>query len=233
MTFSRCPGALVAAASLLLAGPAFAQAPDVKEKAKTLPPPADAKHQITTGVILKAEPVTRSGEDASAPGEKARSVRLTINTAAIWRDYSRDQATTRPQTPKVAAAEGNRSIATAGEPIAPENTVVVVVTHETKIETRFRSPTDEISEGASKPADAAKVEAQTDTAEKGGPRDREPRVSEKTPRFTADDLKPGLWVEVHYKEAKSREKATLLRVIRPVGGPQTPAGDETRASTPK
>ena len=221
-------GALAAAASLLLAAPAFAQTADTKAKEKTLPPPADAKHQLTTGVIVKAEHVNHGG----AASEKGRSVRLTINTAAIWRDWARDQATTDPKVPKpTAAARGNRSIATDGEPIAPDNTVVVVVDPDTKIETRFQSPTDEISEGAKDPADAARVEAKTDAEDSSKPRTE--HSAAKPPKFTAGDLKPGLFVEIHYKEAKSREKATLLRVMRPVGGPQTSAADEKPAATPK
>ncbi len=224
----RFPGAFVAVASLALAAPAFAQTTAAKEK--TLPPPADAKHQLTTGVIIKAEPLTKAGEPAS-PDSRARSIRLTINTAAVWRDYVRDQASTAPKPPRAAAALGNKSIATDGEPISADTTVVVVVTPETKIETRYRSPTDEISEGARKPEDAARVEARTDAQTEATPRVE--HSTAKPTKFTADDLKPGLFVEVHYKEAKAREKATLLRVLRPVGGPQTPAGDEKSAASPK
>jgi hypothetical protein len=220
-------GPLVVAASLLLAATASAQTAGQKAKEKTLPPPADAKHQLTTGVIVKAEPVTRAG---AAEGT-GRSVRLTINTAVLWRDWSRDQATTTPKPPKPAAALGNRSVATDGEPIAPDNTVVVVVDPDTKIETRYRSPTDEISDGAKDPANAARVEARTDPKDSSNPRS-ENSVA-KPPKFTADDLKPGLFVEIHYKETRSREKATLLRVLRPVGGPQTSARDDSRASSPK
>lgn len=220
-------GVYAAAASLLLAGPALAQTADQKAKEKTLPPPADAKHQLTTGVIIKSEPVTRAG----TPEEKGHSVRLTINTAAVWRDWVRDQATIDPKSPKDAAARGNRSIATSGEPISPDNTVVVVVDPETRIETRYRSSTDEISEGAKDPANAARAEARTDAQDSSKPRAE--HSAAKPPKFTHHDLKPGLFVEIHYKEAKSREKATLLRVMRPVGGPQTPAADEKPAATPK
>src|SRR4051794_31109401 len=151
-------GAYAAAASLLLAGPAFAQTAETKAKEKTLPPPADAKHQLTTGVIVKAEHVNHAG----AASEKGHSVRLTINTAAVWRDWARDQATIDPKSPKEAAAKGNRSIATTGEPISPDSTVVVVVGPDTLVETRYRSSTDEISEGARNPANAARAEAKTD-----------------------------------------------------------------------
>lgn len=226
-------GALVASASLLLAAPAFAQTTEAK-KEKTLPPPADARHQLTSGVIVKAEPLARSGEATSDPEKATRQVRLTINTAAVWRDWVRDQATLDPKSPRAAAVAGEKSIATTGQPRSADTTVVVVVAPDTRIETRYRSSTDEVSEGARTPEGAAKAQASTDPADTTSTaRGRVDHSAAKANRFTADDLKPGLWIEVHYKDAKTREKATLVRVMRPVGGPQSSAADEKPASAPK
>jgi hypothetical protein len=206
------------AASLLLAAPAFAQTIETKAKEKTLPPPADARHQLTGGVIVKAEPVTKAGALATDPAESPRFVRLTINTAGVWRDWVRDQVGKEPKSPRAAAAEGQKSIATAGEPRSAETLTVIVVDPETRIETRYREATDEVSEGARTPEGAAKAEARADPADTSATRGQ--RSAAKPVRFTANDLKPGLWVEVHYKDAKSREKATLVRVMRPVGEAQ-------------
>lgn len=232
MKSSRHPGALVAVASLLLAAPTFAQTTEAEaKKEKTLPPPADARHQLTSGVIVKAEPLTKAGAPTSDPAEASRQVRLTINTAAVWRDWVRDQATLDAKSPRAAAVAGEKSIATTGEPRSADTTVVVVVAPDTRIETRYRSSTDEVSEGARTPEGAAKAQAATDPADTSKP--RVDHSAAKPIRFTADDLKPGLWIEVHYKDAKTREKATLVRVMRPVGGPQTSAADEKPASAPK
>ncbi len=217
------------AASLLLAAPAFAQTTETKEKEKTLPPPADARHQLTTGVIVKAEPVNRDGTPANDPAASPRFVRLTINTAAVWRDWVRDQAGTEPKSPRAAAARGEKSIATAGEPRSADTLTTVVMAFDTRIETRYRSSTDEVSEGARTPDGAAKAEARADPADTST--GRVDRSAAKPVKFAAEDLKPGLWVEVHYKDAKSREKATLVRVMRPVGGPATSAADEKPASS--
>ena len=48
----------------------------------------------------------------------------------------------------------------------------------------------------------------------------------KVTRFQADDLKPGLFVEVDFRHEDGRNLASTVTVIRPVGGPDTPA--ETR-----
>ena len=231
MKSSRYPGALVAVLSLLLAAPAFAQTTEAKKKEKTLPPPANARHQLTSGVIVKAEPLTRAGAPTSDPEKATRHVRLTINTAAVWRDWVRDQASLEPKSPRAAAVQGEKSIATTGEPRSADTTVVVEVAPGTLIETRYRSSTDEVSEGARTPEGAAKAEASTDPADTTKP--RVDHSAAKPSRFTADDLKPGPWIEVHYKDAKTREKATLVRVMRPIGGPQTSAADEKPAQPPK
>ena len=174
--------------------------------------------------------MTRAGAPTSDPEKATRQVRLTINTAAVWRDWVRDQATLDPKSPRAAAVEGEKSIATAGEPRSADTTVVVVVAPDTRIETRYRSSTDEVSEGARTPEGAAKAQAATDPADTSRP--RVDRSAAKPAKFTADDLKPGVWVEVHYKDVKSREKATLVRVMRPIGGPQTSAADDTPPPAP-
>lgn len=227
----RYPGALATLASLLLAPPVLAQTAETKAKEATLPPPADARHQLTSGVIIKAEPVTRSGTPANDPAEAPRFLRLTINTAAVWRDWVRDQATTDPKSPRAAAVQGQKSVATTGEPQSANTTVVVVVAPDTTVQTRYRSATDEASEGSPTPAKAARVESRTDPADTSKP--RVDRSAAKPTRFTVDDLKPGLWVEVQYRDARTRDRATLVRVLRPVGGAQTSAADEKPAAAPK
>jgi hypothetical protein len=171
-----------------------------------------------SGVIVVVEPI--SNDNSKLGSERSGSRRLTINTAAVWRDWARDQATDRPtDSPKKAAEKGANSIATKGEPEDPDTLVTIDIGPSTKVETRFRASSDETSKGARTSAEAR--EGRQDPAEKTKPRSRDSGMA---PRFAADDLKPGLFIEVDFRRASGQNVASTLAVIRPVGGPETPAG---------
>jgi len=193
--------------------------------------------QRAPGVIVKAQSVakgmkSRADSDA-AKNEKGQSPthRLTINTAAVWRDWVRDQAS--PNNPadstREQAKRGSNSIATKGEPQSGDTLVVVDVGPSTKLETRFRASTDETSKGSKTPAEA--LAANEDPAEakgKGKAKGDEKADNSKSTRFQADDLQPGLFVEVDYEHQDGRNLAKVVSVIRPVGGPDdAPAGSST------
>jgi hypothetical protein len=156
---------------------------------------------------------------------RGRSIRVTINTAAVWRDWVRDQASEEPKSKSKAAADGEKSVASNGEPLSPDNLVVLEVPHDVKVETRYRSSTDEVSEGAKTPEKAAAAEAATDPADTSKP-DTARKSGAKTPHFKVVDLKPGLFIEVTSHRVKGMEKVSLVRVMRPVGGANIPASVE-------
>src|SRR5262249_49185469 len=171
------------------------------------------------GVIIKVEDVPKAGR------EQHRGKRLTINTAAVWSDWVRDQATVKPPTStKDEAKEGANSIATKGEPVSPDTTVIVDVIHDTKVETRYRSATDEASEGARTPAGAARKESDP-AADRSARKDREDKNlgTSKGPQFDAAKLQPGLFIDVEFHRVSDQNRAHKVVVLRPVGGPDTPA----------
>ncbi len=235
-------GGLIVAASLALAGPAVGQT------AATKGSPSTAKGagapETAAGVIVKVEPVGKGASPGTVPDragkdgtEMPRTVRLTINTAAVWRDWVRDQATLDPKSPRRAAADGNKSVATDGQPRSEDTLLVVDLAPETRVETRYRSATDEASQGAKTPGGAAKAEASTDPADTSKAESEPKRkgsstkpgadaLEEKMARFSVDDLKPGLYVEVDFRHVQATDRASIVRVMRPVGGPQTPAAAE-------
>jgi len=210
----------VAATALVVStwGTAWSQQP------KAPPTPAagsaTSTDELASGVIVKVEPVEKSGSTAASVKKEPlapRTYRLTINTAAVWRDWARDQATENDnQSPKQAAARGAKSVATQGEPRTKETLVVVEVAPETKIETRFRTLSDETTKGARSPAGAR--EHVTGTKSK---RDSEnaKHASAKPVHFAASDLLPGLFVEANFHRRSGAERATTVTVIRPVSEP--------------
>lgn len=183
----RLRGAMaVGLAAALMAATGRAEEPKAKK--------TDNKGRAA-GVIIKVEPIGR--------GDRARSLRLTINTAAVWRDWARDQANQSPsESPKKAAEKGANSVATKGEPADQDTTIVVDLTPETTVETRFRAPEDETGKGAKSP-EAAKGES--------GRRD-----SARPTRFEAKDLKPGLFVEADFRHETAQNRASTVCVVRPV-----------------
>jgi hypothetical protein len=186
-----------------------------------------AQGERASGVIVKVERLPGAANPA-APGGTAPAgavYRLTVNTNDVWRDWARDQARFTDRGPAATdAARGVNSVATAGEPVDRNNLVVVDVGPETRVETRFRSPDDETSRGTTMP------EATRLSGGAGG------RVQAAKPvQFRADDLKPGLFVEVDFKQAAPRDRASTVAVIRPIGGPETPpdAGVQPRGPEPR
>jgi hypothetical protein len=192
------------AASVLVAG-ASALAAAQQDKATPNSARGDnAKAEKVSGVILKVEKVDREGSKAGGA-----TYRLSINTNAVWRDWARDQAQARDEgSPKKDAAKGANSIATKGEPVDENSLVVVEVATGTKVETRFRSPTDETTKGAKSP-DQVKTDESTGSGVK---------PAGKPVQFRTEDLAPGLFVEADFRPAGSQGKnmASSLTVIRPI-----------------
>ena len=150
-----------ALATLLVAsvnhGSAWAQAR--KGEPVTKPKLAIERAERASGVIVKVEPIAKVDTDQAkhkdSKGDKARLVRLTINTNAIWSDWARDQVTANAnQTPKKAAEKGAKSVATEGQPESKNSLVVIALTPASKVETRFRTLTDETTKGAKTPRGA-------------------------------------------------------------------------------
>lgn len=199
---ARIKTATVVAPALLLIAPAL-RGQEAPTPAKDAPP----KKEIVSGVILKAEKV--------ADAQAAPRLRLTINTNAVWRDWARDQAKARDEgSPKADAAEGAKSVGTLGQPVDENSVEVVEVAEATKIETRFRSPTDETTKGETSPE---KVKSDEGTPAKAP-------AKGKTVRFRAEDLLPGLFVEA---EGKPNAPAATLTVIRPIEAPEATGKVET------
>ncbi|WP_435011846.1 hypothetical protein P12x_005936 (plasmid) [Tundrisphaera lichenicola] len=173
------------------------------------------KAEMIEGVILKVEKVAKGEspdsrtEEKSTKGESRVLLRLSINTNDVWRDWARDQASTEDNgSPTKDAAKGENSIATKGQPVDENSLVVVEVLSGTRVETRFRSPTDETSEGEKTPEKVKSDEATpSKTKSKGKP-----------VQFRAEDLKPGLFVEARFSEAgsESKNRASTVTVIRPI-----------------
>jgi hypothetical protein len=189
---------MTAVAAALLVSPSALAQRDAKSSQKA---------ERISGVITKVE---------EAGSGKAR--RVTINTAAVWRDWVRDQASVKPTgSVEKAAEKGKQSIATKGEPKSPDTLIVVEVGSDAKIEQRYRSSTDERSSGAATTEGAAQAEkdqGKTSGASKAQGKSVEPSA-----------LKPGLWVDVECRHTSSdKNQATKVYVLRPVGGPDTPAG---------
>jgi len=216
--------ALVVTGSMVaVLAPAMAQQ-DRKDEGKKARD-VNKKAQRAEGVILKVEPARRGG-DANAKGEGKRGrqgqgVRLTINTAVVWRDWVRDQADlkTRPN-----AEKGANSVATKGQPAGPNDLVTVVVGPRAHLATRLRSATDETDKGAKSLAGAERKEERSDPEQKP---DAKGRDGDHAPQLKQSDLKPGLFVVVEYRRGPANiNRAEDLTILKPVGGPETPVGEE-------
>jgi hypothetical protein len=223
---SLATAALVAASGLCLAQEGKVKAKSGESKGS---PPAER----ASGVIVKVEPVTKGATPGSTITDEAKkgrqvpsTVRLTINTAAVWRDWARDQATEDvTKSARKDAEKGQNSVATKGQPTTPDTTVMVDVGPDTRVETRFRSPTDETSKGAATPEEAREEDEGTSDAAKSKSRAGKSASKEKEegPRFGVGDLKPGLFVEAEYRHLTAQNPASVVTVIRPLGGPDTSA----------
>jgi hypothetical protein len=157
-----------------------------------------------SGVIVKVDKVAKK-DSSAAPGRPAEHcLKLTINTAAVWRDWVRDQGNESPsQSVRKDAADGANSVATKGEPKSRQTLVTVEVGPDARVETRFRTPDDETRKGSKTPSAAAGGNAPST------------RPSAKPTRFKAEDLRAGLFVEVDMRDA-AKDAASTVAVIRPV-----------------
>lgn len=202
---SRLATAFAALALLALPTALMAQ----EEKAK-----GDADRMIKAeGVIVKVEPIGESSDE----GGKSGRVRVTVNTAAVWRDWVRDQTTNKPKdSPK----SGENSVATKGQPVTPADSSTFEVGKKTRLASRFRSSTDETNAGSRTVEKAEKRD--------GSPESDKVRTSgkdEKAPKVAVSDLKVGQFVEFEARKGQ----ADRLFVLKPIGGPDTPASQEKPA----
>lgn len=174
------------------------------------------RSQVAEGVIVKVEKVAdeKDDKDKNKDKDKApRRVKITVNTAAVWSDYVRDEARVKGSE---AGKDGENSIATKGQPVSPNNVVVAEIGPATKLSTRFRSSTDETNKGSRTVQGAEKKD--------GSPAsdDVKRRLrDEKAPKIGVGDLKVGQFVEIEAKAGK----ANRLIVLKPVGGPNTPESE--------
>jgi hypothetical protein len=226
-------------AAVFLAAPAVAQQSNPRERTPARPTTAEPRtvspdRQHVAGVIVKAENVR--SEAGKVPGEKtaakprSRMVRLTINTAAVWRDWSRDQVGQSPSaSPKAEAERGAKSVATTGEPADRDTDVVVEVDTGARIETLFRNVEGPASPDSRTPAEAR---AAAEGTAFSPTRFRDSAVT----HFAIEDLKPGLFVEVDFRRESGRNRATNLAVIRPTAsteGPRAAPAPATRPNRPR
>jgi hypothetical protein len=167
--------------------------------------------QKGSGVITRIEDVA-GGEDPAPKGEdRARSgrtrggKRLTVNTAAVWRDYVREQPSGDDKGRKAETPKVDHSVTTKGQPASRDVNVTVLATPRTRIETRWRASDDEATEGAGTSAEARQKPAAK--AVTGG----------------LSDLKTGQFVDVEYRRGRDRNSAFRIYILRPSGGPNTPA----------
>jgi len=214
--------AVVAGMMLAMCGLALAD-----EKQASRQRGAGARAEKTSGVIAK---IKGAGSGDTSARE---SWKLTVNTDVVWRDFVRDQATdpakaARTGTDK-AAAKGRESVATEGHPQDAQMMVTVDLDPQTEITMRYRSSTDSIGEGSATPEGAGKAETASDNAsgrqgagDADSDRSGSKRQTLKARKLDPKELKPGLWVEVEYRQAgKQNQVARRVTVMRPVGGPDT------------
>lgn len=177
----------------LLALPSFAlSAPDGKDKDAS-------KNQKVEGVVVKAEPV------GSGNG---RRVRLTLNTAAVWRDYARDTAldNDKGESTRDAAKKGDDSVAAEGQPRDEDTLVTVEVNADTPAHKRFRAEMDAATLGA--PSIEAAKRAVEEPSEERPVKGGEP--------VKLKDLRRGLFVAVGYEKTEQSNRADWLVVLVPV-----------------
>jgi hypothetical protein len=212
----------------------LAHAQRTRRRGDTAPAPAKKGAERASGVILKVEPIAKaSSVPSSEPREDAQRVRLTINTAAVWRDWARDQESESGRSSaKKEARDGSESVATKGEPRAPESLVVVDLEPNGKVQTRFRAADDETSKGSHSAAAASGNDpdpASQSSRTRSRSSEREPRrTSAKPIHFTAKDLKPGLFVEVDYHHRRAQNIIDTVAVIRPITPGERPAKPSTK-----
>ena len=150
-------------------------------------------------VMEAADPGSSTAKETKEHSERRTKIRLTINTDAVWRDWARDQAQAKDTGPTSKdIAKGKNSVATKGEPLDANSSIIVEIVADSKVETRFRTLDDETSKGDKKPEGATRDEAS------------------KAVEFHTYDLKPGLFIEVDFKLVKTENVAKTITVIRPI-----------------
>ena len=181
----------------------------------------DPPRERASGVILKVEkiPPDRATTDSGSAAEKGNTktenaksrpvtLRLTINTDAVWRDWVRDQAKVKDTGPPRKDAEaGAKSVATTGQPADKNSKVVVDVTMDSKVETRFRTPEDSTSRGYKTPEEARSGSGNSSVTK---------TQSAKPVQFTRDDLKTGLFIEADFQNRDGKNKSSIVTIIRPI-----------------
>jgi len=169
-------------------------------------------------VIVSVEPLDNAKDSGRKANRKnaAKRVKLTVNTAAVWRDYIRDQA---DLASKLDAKKGEESVATKGQPATPESTIVAEVGPDTKVLMRYRSSTDESNSGSRTVEKAEKKDGSPESSEV-----KTSRRDDKAPKLAVGDLKPGLFVLVDAKKGR----ATEIIVLKPVGEGTTPASESAK-----
>jgi hypothetical protein len=226
--------------ALVVTAVGYCPAQEPKSRAGAVSRKGSVSPGRASGVITKVELVQRPSVSDSKTGGRARQdrqarrhLRLTINTAAVWRDWARDQAMESVSQPaRREAAEGANSVATRGQPQSNDTLVVIDIAPETQIETRFRALSDESSKGARTPEEVVKGDKDLAVGQ-DRPRSRDSRTPARGPRtqaakptrFTVDDLRPGLFVEVDFQHRNdlTQDRASSVAVIRAVGGAARPA----------
>ena len=202
------------------------------EKSSVAPQRKNSNPARTSGVIVKVEPVEQSDQASK------RIWRVTVNTDVVWRDFVRDQAVDPSKAARTgterAAAKGKKSVAAEGHPRAEAMSATVNLNPKTEITERYRSSTDELSEGAATPENASRVEDAIDTSsdtKTGQAADGKNarRQALKARVLEPTELKPGLWIDVEYQGDQVRR----VMVIRPVGGPDTSPKKENEPATRK
>ncbi len=160
------------------------------------------RNERISGVIIRAE---STGDTKEGPA----TVRLTVNVAAVWEDYSRDAATTEEVSVDEAAKKGKESIATRGQPRDEDTLTTIEVASEIPIQLRYRAEMDSSSLGAGTLKEALRVEP--------GKSDESATESERRGKsLKADQLKPGLFVHVQAHRADERNSADRVVVLVPV-----------------
>jgi len=181
----------------------------------------DPPRERASGVIIKVEKIAadRATTDSASSAEKDKAktengksrpvaLRLTINTDAVWRDWVRDQAKVKdPGPPRKDAEAGAKSVATKGQPADANSKVIVDVTMDSKVETRFRTPEDSTSRGYKTPEEA-RTGSGASTVTK--------TQAAKPVQFTRDDLKTGLFIEADFQNRDGKNKSSIVTVIRPI-----------------
>jgi hypothetical protein len=168
-----------------------------------------AEDQMVDGVV------TDVAQEKSGDGRKSGAYRITLNTAAVWRDYARDTATEGGTSASQAAEKGDQSVATKGQPEDRNTALEVDLPAATRAELRYRSQMDETSLGAPT-ADEARELARRDPQAGDRPKSGGEPDRRRGKPFELDGLRNGLWIKLYYQRDGARNVGTRLIVLEPV-----------------